>query len=81
MEPSLPNSWAPSHRTAADSFYEMAPTVHYRDQGTRGSKILWFLSLICVMRNIRGGRKSKLEEKQGTADGREVRGNLETKAF
>lgn len=34
-----------------------------------------------MMRNIRGGRKSKLEEKQGTADGREVRGNLETKAF
>ena len=32
------------------------------------------------MHNIRGGRKSKLEEKQGTADDREVKGNLETKA-
>ena len=39
VELSLPNSWAPPHRTAADSFCEMVPTVHYRDQGTRDSKI------------------------------------------
>lgn len=32
-EPSLPNSWAPPHRTAADSFCEMVPMVHYRDKG------------------------------------------------
>lgn len=29
---------------------------------------------------MRGGRKSKLEEKQDTADGREIRGNFKTKA-
>lgn len=33
------------------------------------------------MRNMRGGRKSKLEEKQDTADGREIRGNFQDKCI
>lgn len=43
-ELSLPNSWATPHRTAADSFCEMVPIVHHRDQGTGDSKTQWFLS-------------------------------------
>ena len=43
-ELSLPNSWATPHRTAADSFCEMVPIVHHREQGTGEAKIQWFLS-------------------------------------
>lgn len=70
VEPSLPISWAPPHRITADDFCETVPTkVYYRDQGTGDSKIQWFLSKTFVMQNLKEGRKSKREEKQGSGDG------------